>query len=129
MRHSMWLLAASVAVGCSAIKSDKPSREAALEGLKQEAQSLKTDGEKVDPSLDMKATWNIEGVDVREQPNDESRPWAGTIRFRIDTTMRDIVEHRNVTQSIQKKFDYVYDVGMKRWIIQYTPPTPAPAPS
>jgi hypothetical protein len=121
MRRFAWLLAALLAVACSAIKSDKPSRETALEGLKQEAQSLKTDGEKVDPSLGVKSIWNIEAVDVREQPNNDSRPWAGTIRFRIETTMRDVVEHRNDTQSIEKKFEYVYDVGMKRWIIQYTP--------
>jgi len=107
--------------GCKT-KLGGPSREALLALLQQEAQSLKTDGEKVNPDLGIKATWNIEGVEVREQPNNPDQPWAGTIRFRIESRMRE-EDGRDVTQQFEKRFEYVYNDTVKRWIILYTPPT------
>lgn len=107
--------------GCKT-KLGGPSREALLALLQQEAQSLKTDGEKVSPDLGVKSTWIIEGVDVREQPNNPDQPWAGTIRFKIESRMRE-VDGSDVTQQFEKRFEYVYSDTLKRWIIQYTPPS------
>jgi len=108
------LAAALLAAACSKGGDDRPAREAVLP-------LLQTDGEKVDPSLGIKATWNIEGVDVKEQPGNETNPWAGTIRFRIETTVND-VDGTPLTQNLDRQFDYVYSAALKRWIIQYRPP-------
>ena len=102
-----------------------PKREVVLGLLQQEAQSLKADGEKVNHELGVKSTWNIQGVEVREQPNDPDRPWAGTIRFKIQSEMRE-VDGSKLTSEFDKRFEYVYSMALKKWIIQYTPPTPRP---
>jgi len=100
------------------------SREMVLPLLPQEAQSLKADGEKANPGLGVKATWAVQGVEVREQPTNESQPWAGTIRFGITSEMRD-VDGTPLVQKFDKRFEYVWSTAMNRWIIQYTPPAPA----
>ena len=91
--------------------------------LQQEAQSLKTDGEKPQPELGVKATWVVEGVDLREQPTNESQPWAGTIRFKITSEMRE-VDGSPATTHFDKRFEYVWSTATNRWLIQYTPPQP-----
>ena len=112
-------------LACGRGKSDSLKKETVLALLQQEAQSLKADGEKVNPDLGVKTIWNIEGVDVREQPNDESRPWAGTIRFKIQSQMRE-VDGTKLNNEFEKRFDYVYSTVLKKWIIQYVPPAPRP---
>lgn len=91
--------------------------------LQQEANSLKQDGEKPDEKLGVKATWNVESVEVREQKDNESNPWAGTVKFRITSEMRE-VDGTPVTQTFDKRFEYLWSTAMNRWIIQYTPPSP-----
>jgi len=110
-------------VGCS-LKPKGPSREMVLPLLQQEANSLKADGEKANPELGVKATWAIQGVEVREQAGNEAQPWAGTIRFNITSEMRD-VDGTPLVQRFDKRFEYVWSTAMNRWIIQYTPPAPA----
>jgi len=116
-----FLLAAGLA--CS-LKPKGPSREMVLPLLQQEAQSLKADGEKANPELGVKATWAIKSVEAREQPANESQPWAGTIQFNITSEMRD-VDGTPLVQKFDKRFEYVWSTAMNRWIIQYTPPAPA----
>src|SRR3970040_1494769 len=70
-------------------ESKGPAREVVTASLQQEANTLKADGEKLDPVLRVKATWNIEGLDISERPNDPDRPWAGTIRFKIRSETQD----------------------------------------
>ncbi len=130
-RAGVWALTLSLPLlgACSLGKGEGGSkREAVLALLKQEAQGLKRDGEKVNPALGVAATWNIESVDVREQPGDESQPWAGTIRFRIESRMKE-VDGSLVGQQFEKRFDYVYSSVLNRWIIQYVPPSPPPPKS
>jgi hypothetical protein len=117
-------VATLAAGGCSKAKEDRPVKEAVLPLLQREAQSLKTDGEKVDPKLGVQATWNIVSVEVKEQAPGSDSPWAGTIRFKIDSTMKE-VDGTPVTQSFEKRFEYVWNSTLNRWIIQYTPPAPA----
>jgi hypothetical protein len=112
-----------VGVSCS-LKPRGPSREMVLPLLQQEANSLKNDGEKPNPGLGVKATWAIQSVEVREQPNNEANPWAGTIRFNITSEMRE-VDGTPLVQKFDKRFEYVWSTAMNRWIIQYTPPAPA----
>jgi hypothetical protein len=123
------LTAAAVAAtvltaGCSKAKDPRLSREAVLPLLQQEAQSLKTDGEKMDdPKLGVKTVWNILGVEVKEQPANPDNPWTGTIRFKIDSSMKE-GDGTTATQSFEKRFEYVYSGVLMRWIVQYTPPAP-----
>jgi len=109
---------------CSLGKPEGSQKEAVLALLQQQAQGLKQDGEKMNPDLGVKATWNIEAVEVHEQPGNESQPWTGTIRFRIESKMKE-VDGSLSTQQFEKRFDYVYSPVIKGWIIQYVPPSPA----
>jgi hypothetical protein len=127
LRHSTRLLlgaglAVSLGTGvaCS-MKPKGPTREMVFPLLQQEANSLKADGEKASPGLGVKATWVIQAVEAREQPQNESQPWAGTIRFNITSEMRD-VDGTPLVQKFDKRFEYVWSTVMNRWIIQYTPP-------
>jgi hypothetical protein len=128
MRKGVVLGAAVMIAACSLGKPEGSKREAVLALLQQEAQGLKQDGEKVNPALGVKATWNVEAVEVKEQPGNESQPWTGTIRFRIESKMKE-VDGSPLTQQFEKRFDYVYSTVMNRWIIQYVPPSPAPPKS
>jgi len=115
--------AAVLTAGCSKL-DPRLSREAVLPLLQQEAQSLKNDGEKMDdPKLGVKTIWNIEGVEVKEGPANSDNPWTGTIRFKIDTSMKE-PDGTTSSQSFEKRFEYVYSGVLKRWIVQYTPPAP-----
>ena len=109
---------------CLKMLDPRLRRDAVLPLLQKEAESLKKDGEKVDPALGVRSTWNIESVEVKEQPGNDTNPWAGTIRFRIESRMQE-VDGSIVTQSFEKRFEYVYNSTLRRWIIQYTPPAPA----
>ena len=62
-------------------------------------------------------------VDVVEQEK-EGRPYKGTIRFKIITTMRD-PDGAETNDRLDKQFNYEYDVREKRWLILYTPAPPA----
>jgi hypothetical protein len=85
--------------------------------LQQEADALKSGGEKLDPVLRVKATWTVEGLDVSERPNDPDRPWAGTIRFKIKSETKD-TDGKVETDEFAKRFDYVYTMSVNRWIFQ-----------
>jgi len=118
------LAALATALGCGRKGPDVPGRQVVTPLLQQEADTLKRDGERLDPILRVKATWTIEGIDVSERPGDPDRPWAGAIRFRIQSVMRD--EQGVVTTDvIERRFDYVFSAALGRWIFQLAP-TPAP---
>jgi predicted small lipoprotein YifL len=103
-----------------------PGREVVTPLLQKEANDLKTDGEKLDPVLGVKATWAIAGIDVTERANDPDRPWAGTIRFKIRSETKD-TDGAVVVDEFDRRFDYVYTTSLQRWIFQL-PPSPAPEP-
>ena len=105
--------------GCSR-QVKGPDRETALAQLRKEAESLKADGEKVDPTLQVSSAWNIEAVEVAEQPNDPASPWKGTIRFRIETRTKDF-DGSTVKDQSQKRFEYLWSSALGRWIIKYVP--------
>jgi hypothetical protein len=119
-RAVLVLLTVAVAVSCSIFKGGpgKPSREAAQAALQTEAEGLKKDGEKPIPGMGVKSIWTIEGIDIQEQPKEENRPWRGTVRFRIDSAMRE-PDGTISKDSIKKTFNYVYDAPLKKWLVQY----------
>ena len=106
-----------LAAGCGALKPSGPTRESVTALLQQEANTLKAGGEKLDPVLRVTATWQIEGIDVTERPNDADRPWNGRIRFKIKSETKD-TGGKVVTDEFQKQFDYVYTTSINRWIFQ-----------
>ena len=109
----------AVAVSAAACSGGVPKgsdREAAVAALQKEAEGLKRDGEKMNPSLGVKATWTITAVDVQDQPQTPAKPLAGTIKFRINSAMRDSTgptEH-----NFERSFKYEYDAGMKMWLLK-----------
>jgi predicted small lipoprotein YifL len=117
------ILAGALALaGCGKKGEERPTREAVTASLQQEADALKSDGEKLDPVLRVKATWTVEGLDVTERANDPDRPWAGTIRFKIRSDTKD-TDGKVVTDEFERRFDYLYTTSVKRWIFQM-PATP-----
>jgi hypothetical protein len=116
------LLVAGV-LACSSGPS-VPKKDSVLPLLEKEADTLKSDGEKVDPSLGVESTWTIEGVDVREQPQNEAKPYAGTIRMKILTRTKDF-DGSTVNDESKKQFEYEWSAALGRWVFKYTP-TPAP---
>jgi hypothetical protein len=114
------LSAVAAFASCSIFKGalGKPSREAAKASLQTEAEGLKKDGEKPIPGMGVKSIWTIEAIDIQEQPNEENRPWRGTVRFRIDSAMRE-PDGTISKDSIKKTFNYVYDAPLKKWLVQY----------
>ena len=118
-RIAIVLSAVSVASSCSVFKGiNRPSKEAVQAALQADAEILKKEGEKPIPGMGVRSVWTIEGIDLQEQPKDDTRPWKGTVRFRIDTAMRE-PDGTISKDSIKKKFDYVYDAPMKKWLVQY----------
>ncbi|HUL77320.1 MAG TPA: hypothetical protein VL691_08665 [Vicinamibacteria bacterium] len=110
--------------GCGRKGPAGPGREVLTSLLRQEAESLKRENEKLDPILRVKATWTIEGIDVTERPQDPDRPWAGTIRFKIRSETKD-VDGSVAADEFERRFDYVYTASLQRWIFQLAP-SPAP---
>ena len=117
-RGAVVLSAVAVAASCSVFKSvTRPSKESVQAALQTEAEGLKRDGEKPIPNMGVRSVWTIEGIDIQEQ-KDDNRPWKGTVRFRIDTAMRE-PDGTISKDSIKKTFNYVYDQPMKKWLVQY----------
>jgi hypothetical protein len=106
--------------GCGRLGPKGPSREEVTGQLRQEADALKRDGEKMDPILRVTATWNIASLDVTERPGDADRPWAGSILFKIRSDTKDF-DGSVKTDEFQKRFDYLYSAALKRWIFDYKP--------
>jgi hypothetical protein len=125
---TLTVLAVIALTGCKG-RFGGPSRDEVTAELRKEAEVFKKKGEQSDPVLRLKSVWNIEGVDVTEQEGNDDRPYKGTIRFKIVTTMRD-PDGTETNDRLDKQFHYVYDVREKRWLIQVAPlPTPARKPA
>jgi hypothetical protein len=107
---------AVVLCACSGGAPSKSEREAATAALQTEAAALKRDGEKMPPSLGVTATWTVTAVDVQEQPGNAAQPFTGTIKFRINSQTR---EPTGVVETnFERSFKYVYDSGIKQWLLK-----------
>jgi hypothetical protein len=109
------LCAAAVAAGACKKAEPKPTVQDVQPALQQEAQKLKADGEKV-PDVGVKSTWTIAGVDVVPQAGNEAQPFAGTIRIKIESETHALEGPQ--TQTLEKKFNYVYDTAQKKWLFK-----------
>ena len=127
-RNLLAVFAVAAAVACSGGAPTGSDREAAVAALKKEAEGLKRDGEKMDPALGVKATWNITSVDVKDQPDNAARPLAGSIKFRISS--RNAHDPTGATEhNFERSFEYEYDSGLKIWLLKPTAPTRPAAPA
>ncbi len=86
--------------------------------LSKEADAIKRDGEK-GPDLGVKSVWNVEAVDMVEQPGNAPNPWRGSVRMLIVTRNQGVGEVQE--DRIAKTFDFVYDAAGKRWLMEYKP--------
>jgi hypothetical protein len=108
--------------GCRREQVRRPSHDAVVALLQQEAAYLKKGGEDIHPSLGV-MTWTIEGIDVMERPGDKDFPWAGSIRFRIHSQSRD-ADGAVTSDTFPKRFDYRYSTAIQKWIIDVPPTAP-----
>lgn len=107
-------VAAGLGLSCSGKKDTAAAREQLLAELRLEAQSLKTNGEKVDPTLPVRSTWTLVDAQVKDQPDNIVFPYKGTVRFRIETRTKD-VDGSVASDTFEKSFDYMYDPKAKKW--------------
>jgi hypothetical protein len=115
------MLAALLGVACGEKAPEAPAREVVLPLLQKEAASIKADGEKVNPALGVKSTWNVVSVEVQEQAGNKAQPWRGSIRFRIDSQMRE-PDGTETNDRLDKQFYYAYDMVPGKWRMQAGPP-------
>lgn len=116
MRHSLrtWTCAVSLlALACGPKGEPKPTAADVKPALQQEAAKMKADGEKMPDVVGVKATWTIVSVDVAEQPGNESKPFKGTVKFKIESSAKPL--EGQAPQSFEKKFDYVWSSVTKQW--------------
>jgi hypothetical protein len=94
-----------------------PPRDVVEKLLQEEAQSMKRDGEQVNPSLEVKVTWDIVSVEVQEKVIAESTTWAGTLRFNITSEQKEY-DGSTATHRFEKVLDYLWDLENDQWVIQ-----------
>jgi hypothetical protein len=121
MSRGSLLLAVAVAVvaagACGKAGPKAPDRATVEKLLRQEAESFKKEGERIDPNLGVAATWNIDSVVVTERPGDTAKPWNGTVRFKIESRTRE-PDGSTTTDRLEKKFEYVFDAASSRWLVR-----------
>ena len=104
------------AVSCGEDKPEPQPRETVLPRLRQEAESLKRDGENISPKLEVDMAWNIGSVDVWEQPGNEQFPWAGKIHITIVARIKELDGY--ITEETEKDFEYAWDMNLEKWLAQ-----------
>ena len=113
-----WILGGAVAslVACGSVVDPGPARETVLPLLQQEALLLKRDGENISPKLEVEMTWQINSVQVREQANDETNPWAGSIDITIISRIKELDGY--ITERTDKTFHYMWNDDIEKWLAQ-----------
>ena len=78
---------------------------------------MKREGESdVNPSLGVTITWTVQSVAIREQLENEAEPWAGTIRFVIESQMPEL--DGTATERFEQSYDYVWELERERWAMR-----------
>ena len=119
-RHVLCLVmaaAAALPLACKSAEKKAADKAAATALLQNEAAAMKRDGEKMDPSLGVKATWTIHSLEVKEQPGNDDRPFTGTVVFWINSRTDEPMGP--VESNFEKTFKYVYDAKLGKWL--FTP--------
>jgi hypothetical protein len=111
-QHALRLAAVALLIAACHTPEPKLTREDVAPALQQEAKKMKADGENM-PDVGVKAVWNIVAVEIREQPDNPGHPFAGSVRFRIESSARAL--EGSAPQSFEKKFEYEYDAASRLW--------------
>ena len=114
---AVMVLAAALLGACGMVGDGAPSQETVLSLLREEAQKMKADGEKLDPAFGVRANWEIEDVQVQKPSNAEGPPWRGTIRFKITSRARE-PDGTTSTEEFEKSFDYIWDTDLDAWTVR-----------
>ncbi len=110
-------LLAALLGSCGTIGAGAPAQEEVLSLLREEAQELKAEGEKLDPAFGVTANWEIEDVQVRKPSNENGPPWRGTIRFKITSRVYD-PDGSTSTDEFDKNIEYLWDTELDRWTVR-----------
>jgi hypothetical protein len=110
-------LLAALLGSCGMLSDGAPSQETVLSLLRQEAQELKVEGEKLDPAFGVRANWEIEDVEIQKPSNDGGPPWRGTIRFKITSRVRE-PDGTTSTEEFVRNFEYVWDTELSDWTVR-----------
>ena len=111
------LLAVVVGVACGVIGDRAPAQETVLSLLREEAQELKAEGEKLDPAYRVTANWEIEDVQVQKPSNEDGPPWRGTIRFKITSRVRE-PDGTTSTEEFVRNVEYIWDLELDGWTVR-----------
>jgi hypothetical protein len=102
---------------CSAVKKSPPPQTDVEALLKQQAEKEKRESEAdVNPKLGVKVIWTIQSVEVRPQPGNEAHPYAGTIRFLVESKTPEL--DGVATERFDKAYEYLWDMEKAVWIPQ-----------
>jgi hypothetical protein len=118
-RHALSavILAAGMAFSCGKSAARAAADKAAVTAsLQNEAAAMKRDGEKLDPSLGVKATWTVHKLEVTEQPGNDAQPYAGVVVFRINSRTEEPTGP--VESNFEKTFKYAYDAKLGKWLFK-----------
>ena len=78
---------------------------------------MKREGESdINPALGVKVTWTVQAVEVRPQTGNEDEPWAGTIRFVIESQTPEL--DGTATERFERSFDYAWNLESERWVMR-----------
>jgi hypothetical protein len=121
MFPNTWLRLAPVflvgLVACSEAKKAPPPQADVEALLRQEAEEEKRKTETdVNPALGVKILCTRKGVEVRSQPTDEARPYAGTIHFVIESQTPEL--DGVATERFERSYEYLWDRETGKWIPQ-----------
>ena len=119
MRPNTILFIATVLAhsACSAISKSPPPQSDVEAALREVAEAEKREAEAdVNPSLGVKITWTVDSVEVRPVPGDAARPYAGTIRFIVESKTPELDGY--ATDRFERSYEYLWDIETSAWVLQ-----------